>query len=179
MGEAQAISFANYNDSHINSAFDDDFDIDAIPVHIVRTASFQGLPGHEELSDGVRGIPAFSYAGDLLMDSAGIFDFSDNSMTEGYIPKPQLSKQTRIVDANAEFASEDFLRVRRAAVPPGVPEAMPYLLMKTHFKVMMHVSVIEEIIQQCLRDIPDVSINYMAQKCKVSMNHFSPPSLFF
>jgi len=157
----------------------DDYDLDAIPLHIVRTESFQGMPGHEDLFDNFRGMAPYSGPGETLVDYSGTNDYSFDYAAEVCIPKPQLSKQLNCIKAvmnTGIFHLEKGFSDNSKVV--GIPEPKPFLLMKTHWTVTnTSVSCIEAKINSCLKGMPDVSVNPNPLKCQVSQEFSS--KIFF
>jgi len=166
--------------SQVNLNSFDDYDLDAIPLHIVRTESFQGMPGHEDLVDSFRGMAAYTQPGETLVDYSEANDYSFDFANEVYIPKPQLSKQSNNVKATTEkgvFHLEKGFPDNSKVV--GIPEPKPFLLMKTHWTVTdSTVSRIECKIKNCLKGMPDVSVNPNPVKCQVSLFPFLLENVF-
>lgn len=162
--------------SHENLSSNDEYDLDAIPLHIVRTESFQGMPGHEDLVDNFRGLASYDRTGETFVDYAGTSDYSLDYASEVSIPRPQLSKQSNNVDMVKDKGVFQFDKVfpEKAKVvssPPGIPEPKPFLLMRTNWTVTgMTISCIESKINRCLKNMPDASVNAVPGKCKVSFD---------
>jgi len=162
--------------SHENLSSNDEYDLDAIPLHIVRTDSFQGMPGHEDLVDNFRGLASYDRTGETFVDYAGTSDYSLDYAPEVSIPRPQLSKQSNNVDMMKDNGVFQFDKVfpektKVVSSPSGVPEPKPFLLMRTNWTVTgMTVSCIESKINSCLKNMPDASVNAVPGKCKVSFD---------
>lgn len=144
----------------------DDYDFDALPVHIVRTDSFQGIPGHEELVDSHRGMPIFNMYGSTVVDMPGDNEFTDDYMWGGEIPRPKLTNGTAKIAANRCSWDYDSEMMKKPPSQSGEPEAKPLLLMKTHFDMKsMPLQMIECTINSFLKDMPDISFECFAEKC--------------
>ena len=156
----------------------DDYDLDALPVHIMRTDSFQGLPGHEELVDVNRGLPIFNHGSTVVDMMENEFN-DDYSWSGGVIPMPpKLANRTAKVNLPCSWDLEINTTTLTKFPQSGEPENIPFLLMKTHFEVKMPLQVTECTINNCLKDMPNISKQVFADKCTVSCV-FSFSSYYF
>lgn len=143
----------------------DDYDLDALPVHIMRTGSFQGLPGHEDLVDINRGLPIFNYGSTVVDMMENEFN-DDYSWSGGVIPMPpKLANRTAKVNIPCSWDSEINTTTLNKFPQSGKPENKPFLLMKTHFEVKTPLHVTECTINSFLRDMPDISTQVFAENC--------------
>jgi hypothetical protein len=148
----------------------DDYDFDALPVHIVRTDSFQGIPGHEELVDSHRGMPIYNMFGSTVVDMPSDNEFTDDYIWGKEIPRPKLTNGTAKISANrCSWDHDSEMKKRPLSHLSGEPEAKPLLLMKTHFEMKKTpLQMIECTINSCLKELPDISFECFAEKCTVS-----------